>query len=206
LFINYKALKIYLIIQIITMFTSVLSKYSAVHTHLGTDKIASHSYGDVYNKLFSEYKDTAEKILEIGIDGGFAIKAYSEYFTNAHIYGIDIRDNIGADIKNKENIHLCFGDAKDSRIINAFPFEFDIIIEDASHIPDDQIQHFKDYSKYVKPGGIYIIEDVSEVEFTRVVDNLSTFATNNHFTLEIVDLRSIKNRFDDILLVFKKKC
>jgi predicted O-methyltransferase YrrM len=186
------------------MFSTILSKYSSVDTRFGTDKITSHSYGDIYNKLFSERKDSCKKILEIGISGGFGLKVYSEYFTNADIYGIDINDSIVADIKNNNNIHLCFGDAKDNLIINTFPYEYDIILEDASHDSVDQIQHFKDYSKFVKPGGIYIIEDVHQDAMNSVFSETSQYATQNGFTVELIDLRYIKNRFDDILIVFKK--
>jgi hypothetical protein len=186
------------------MFSTILSKYSSIDTRFGTDKITSHSYGDAYNNLFSERKDSCTKILEIGISGGFGLKAYSEYFTNADIYGLDIEDSIVADIKNNSNIHICIGDAKDNSIINTFPYEYDIIIEDASHIPADQIQHFKDYSQFVKPGGIYIIEDVNQNALNSVLNETSHHASQNGFTVELIDLRHIKNRFDDILIIFKK--
>jgi cephalosporin hydroxylase len=186
------------------MFSEVLTKYSNMYTHLGTDKIYTHSYGDVYDSLFLEFKDKTPTVLEIGIDGGYALKAYSEYFENSKIYGIDIRDNISADIKNNTNIQLCFGDAKDSKIINTFPYAYDIIIEDASHTLDDQIQHFKDYSKYVRKGGIYIIEDVHQDNYERVLKETREYAKNNNFTVKEYDLRNIKNRFDDILIVFRK--
>lgn len=187
------------------MFSEVLNKYNSIDTKKGTDKITSHSYNEIYDKLFSQYKDVVENILEIGIDGGYALQAYSEYFQNAHIYGIDIADNTQSFIKHNNNIHLCFGDAKDSSVINKFGKFYDIIIEDASHLPEDQIQHFKDYSKFVKPGGVYIIEDVNEKYLETVLNETSKYANNNEFQVQLVDLRHIKNRFDDILIIFKKK-
>lgn len=187
------------------MFSDILQKYSSVNTRYGTDKQISHSYEKIYNDLFSKYKDSCKAILEIGFDGGFSLQSYYEYFTNATVYGIDIEDNRHAVVKENKNLQICIGDAKQNDIIHHFSKEFDIIVEDASHLPEDQIQHFKDYSSFVKPGGIYIIEDIHEDHFKNVLFNTVMFANQHNFTYQVYDLRHIKNRFDDIMIVFFKK-
>lgn len=185
-------------------FCYLLDKYKSVDTSYGTDKNTSHSYGPVYDSLFIPYKDSATKILEIGFDSGASLQVYSEYFTNATIYGIDIRDNCMPKFKTNPRIEMYFGDATASESIQKFEGHFDCIVEDGSHTLEHQIQHFKDYQSKVKKGGIYIIEDVHEQNLTSLRNALEMYATEQGFTLEIMDLRYIKNRFDDILFVFRR--
>ena len=187
------------------MFSDTLKKYSAIDTRLGTDKITSHSYNTQYDTLFARYKNTCSKLLEIGFDGGLSLQSYYEYFTNAEIYGIDIADNRHPITRNNNKLNLYFGDATLPSTVNAFPYSFDIIVEDASHFPAHQIKHFIDYSKYVAPGGIYVIEDVHGNYINHVYTSLIDFATKEGFTCDVHDLRYLKGRYDDILIVFTKK-
>jgi len=182
----------------------ILNQYSAVNTHYGTDKTTSHSYGTVYNHLFGPYKH-ADSILEIGFDGGASLLAYADYFQNATIYGIDIENNLLDTVKTHPRIKTYIGDATFDTTIHHFSNTYDIIIEDASHMLHHQVQHFHDYHTFVKPGGIYIIEDVAEANKDALAEHLESFAKELGFTMYTFDLRSIKNRFDDILFVFQKK-
>jgi len=185
-------------------FVELANKYGTIDTGKGTDKNTSHSYGPIYESIFSPIKSTATTILEVGFDSGKSLQLYSEYFTNATIYGIDIRDNCLEDVKQIKNIHMVFGDAKSSSIINHFNKKYDVIIEDASHELEDQIRHFKDYSDFVLPNGYYIIEDVDGKNMNELKTALEPVAISKGFVFEILDLRSIKDRFDDILFVFKR--
>lgn len=188
------------------MFTSILKYYEAVDTTRGTDKNTSHSYGPVYDSLFLKYKDTTSNILEIGISGGHALLAYADYFEKGSIYGLDIEDNCNYKSKIHKRIKLQFGDAKSEQVIKNYEGkQFDIIIEDASHLPDDQIRHFMDFNQFVAPGGIYIIEDIEEKHIDYVSGVLKPYSERHGFECNILDLRTVKGRFDDILLVFKKK-
>jgi predicted O-methyltransferase YrrM len=186
------------------MFSDILKKYSAIDTRYGTDKMTSHSYEGVYNELFSNYTNKNINLLEIGFDGGFSLLAYYEYFKNGTIYGIDIQDNRTDEVKSNEKLNITIGDAKQQEIIDKHSIGFDIIIEDASHLLEDQIQHFKDYSKYVNSGGLYIIEDVNQMNYEKVLDETKNIAYSNGFRCQVYDLRHIKYRFDDILIVFFK--
>jgi hypothetical protein len=186
------------------LFTDILAKYSSYNTSYGTDKITTHSYGDVYNELFEKYKSSANNILEIGFDCGASLQSYSEYFENATIYGIDIVDNMNLTYKINPKIITLIGDATNEKSVNYFNKKFDIIVEDGSHITEHQIKHFMDFHTKVNQGGLYIIEDVDGNHMDRINNSLKTVAEENGFSLKIYDLRHIKNRFDDILFVFKK--
>jgi FkbM family methyltransferase len=182
----------------------ILQKYSAVNTHMGTDKITSHSYGTVYSNLFEMYRHT-NSILEVGFDGGASLLAYAEYFADAKIYGIDIEDNRLNPVKQHPRIQTFIGDATLESTVNHFSQTYDIIIEDASHTLNHQVQHFHDYAKFVRPGGLYIIEDVAEINKDSLEEHLASYAKQEGFDMYIYDLRPIKNRFDDILFIFQKK-
>lgn len=146
-----------------------------------------------------------KSLLEIGFDGGASLQAYADFFNEASIYGIDIEDNLLDYVKRNPKIKTYIADAKLPSTISHFGNSFDMIIEDASHFLDDQIQHFKDYADFVNPGGIYVIEDVNENNKDALEKALKESAKEKGFTLYIYDLRSIKNRFDDILFVFQKQ-
>ncbi len=183
---------------------TLFQKNSSIDTNNGTDKVTTHSYGAVYNVLFSSKKKDTMNILEIGISGGFSLLCYAEYFTNATIYGIDIVDSIKADVKKNPRIKIFIQDANDNSLIQTLP-RFDIIIEDASHQPQDQIAHFLQYSTRVNAGGVYIIEDVNSCNLELLINTLTPHATSNDFSLEVYDGRTKTNRGDDILLIFQKK-
>jgi len=73
-----------------------------------TDKNTTHSYLPLYQKLLIKKKETAKNVLEIGISDGGSIKLWSDFFTNANIYGIDIMNinNVSDEIKNEKKIIL----------------------------------------------------------------------------------------------------
>ena len=58
------------------------------------------------------------------------------------------------------------------------------------------------YSKFIKKGGMYIIEDVNENAINRVVNEILPYASE--FMYKVYDLRHIKNRFDDIIIIYTK--
>ncbi len=54
-----------------------------------TDKNTTHSYLLLYESLSKNKKETAQNILEIGIQNGGSIKLWRDYFLNVTIYGLD---------------------------------------------------------------------------------------------------------------------
>ena len=70
-----------------------------------TDKNTVHSYLPLYNNLLKSKKDTAKNVLEVGIFNGGSIKLWSDYFTNANVYGLDIMHihHVWDEIKTKNN-------------------------------------------------------------------------------------------------------
>ena len=57
----------------------------------GADKL-QNGYINVYEKIFSEYKDAEINFLEIGVYGGNSARLWNDYFTKANVYLCDIFD------------------------------------------------------------------------------------------------------------------
>ena len=68
-----------------------------------------HSYLPREHWLNSK-KDTAKHILEVGIHNGVSIKLWSDYFTNANVYSMDIMhiDNVSSDAYDIEFLNNIF--------------------------------------------------------------------------------------------------
>lgn len=174
-----------------------------------TDKNTTHSYLDLYQKLLESKKETAKNVLEIGIQTGGSIKLWHDFFTNAMIYGLDIMDvnNIWHEISNKENIKLYTStDAYNYDFFNnnilSKNIKFDFMLDDGPHSLESMIKFIHLYTKVMTDDGILIIEDVQswdwiEILKLQVPDNLKEY-------IKVYDLRSIKNRYDDIVFTIDK--
>ena len=105
-----------------------------------------HEYAKIYFSYLEKLKDKKLNILEIGIADGKSLKAWSDYFSNSTIIGIDIK-KIDKNKKglDKSNIEVYQGSQSDKKfiedIINKYK-KFDIIIDDGSHYPKDVINSF----------------------------------------------------------------
>jgi len=120
------------------------------------------SYLHIYEKYFLPKKEEKINILEIGVKGGHSLRVWKEYFPNAKICGLDLNPEC---VKHTEDrIEIFIGSQDDPTIINKILDkygEFDIIIDDGSHINDLIVKSFALLSSCVKKSGIYIIEDLN---------------------------------------------
>jgi len=127
----------------------------------GTDKSSLfHNYTKLYSLYFDEIRQESLKILEIGIDKGFSLKTWKEYFAKSEITGIDILD-----LKHfeEERVHVVQADQKDVEAlkkVNEQYGPFDIIIDDGSHHNEDMKASFECLFPLLKAGGIYVVEDL----------------------------------------------
>jgi hypothetical protein len=165
----------------------------------GGDKGTNHSYIEVYEKEMSKLKNIS--ILEIGVQFGHSIKMWQEYFENSWVGGIDINlNNLFFD--NLDNVFLCDGTDKGQVNKTLGNKKFDYIIDDASHTLKDQILSFDIFYSRLKKGGKYFIEDVANDEnLNKITEHISKRGIDS---VTVHDLRHIKNRFDDIMIVVAK--
>ena len=127
-----------------------------------SDKI-NHQYHKIYHSYFNSLKLKSLNILEIGVADGSSLKAWSEYFKNSKIIGIDIKDiNLKKKKLLKKNIFFHRGSQTDKSFLNDLKDKyqkFDIIIDDGSHYPKDVIFTFKELFNALHTDGLYFIED-----------------------------------------------
>lgn len=134
----------------------------------GSDKWGGRWYTPHYQKYFAPYRDQAVKILEIGIGGydapdagGESLRMWKHYFRRGLIYGMDIYPKPGV---AQSRVQVLQGDQGDERYLDSMAREvgpFDIVIDDGSHISRHIIASFNALFPHVKPGGIYVIEDLA---------------------------------------------
>lgn len=136
----------------------------------GSDK-AEHGYCDFYDSLFSARRDEPLRILELGVGGfqrphdpcfgGASLRTWRDYFPQASICGLDIYDKSGV---ADERIAVIQGSQTDAELLTNVSREhgpFNIIIDDASHIPGLTLESFRILFPLLAPSGIYVIEDLS---------------------------------------------
>jgi 23S rRNA U2552 (ribose-2'-O)-methylase RlmE/FtsJ len=160
------------------------------------DKGSTHSYIEWYAKLLEPYKNKCS-MMEIGLALGDSIKLWDEYFVNSRIIGVDI-SVIFEPKKYKNKVSIIEADATKPAFLEKIKNEkFDIIIDDGSHMEKDQIDTFNLLKGKMNKGGIYIIEDILALD-----SNRQRFEAL-HDNCEILDLRKVKGRFDDVLIIYR---
>ena len=130
-----------------------------------------HGYAPIYESYLEKWKNNHIRLLEIGIcmeytEGGHSIRMWHEYFPNAEIYGFDIVDMKKLE-KEMNRVKIYQGDqTKRNHFELMYSYfggkEFDFILEDGSHVHEHQMISFGHLFKYVKSGGYYILEDMTE--------------------------------------------
>ena len=144
---------------------------------------------ELYEVFFESFRNKKINILEIGVDNGDSLRLWSEYFTNANICGIDIKKKQFQ--INKVNI-LC-GDQSDELFLKSVVDKyrnFDIIIDDGSHVSKHIISSFNFLFKYLNKDGLYIIEDLQTSYITRYGGsrvNLKKSNTSMNFIKKLTD-------------------
>jgi len=165
-----------------------------------SDKGSNHAYEQFYPDIFEPYKDKSDlKILEVGVSIGYSLKMWAEIFPHAKIYGMDHNYSqlkLSEEEKKRFNF-LPEGSQTDPNIFKECPL-FDIIIDDASHIPSLTLDTWNILKNKLAPNGVYVIEDVDP-------NDQAWTTTEYKNTFQFVDIRHIKNKHDDILYVYYNK-
>jgi len=134
-----------------------------------TDKSSlNHHYLSLYELLFEKWRLKNINILEIGIQFGCSMKTWEEYFPYATVTGIDSIDN---NFQKTDRISLKIGEAYCKDTVNQLGVRFQIIIDDGSHFPYDQMMFVRLYLPLLTEDGLLIVEDVPTREIIAVLAN-----------------------------------
>ena len=174
--------------------------FARIGNHSGVDigcndKDGIHTYVDTYDKLFAPFQKGCS-FMEIGLALGDSIDLFDEYFENSEIVGVDI--SVVFTPKNyKNDVAIIEADATKANFLKTIEFKtFDIIIDDGSHMTQDQLDTFDLLKGKMNKGGIYVIEDLLALDIER------HRYMRMHKNVEIIDMRA-NGRFDNALVVIR---
>lgn len=127
-----------------------------------SDKKLMPSYVKNYEKYFFHLVNDKIKLLELGVFKGGSLKMWRDYFEKGAIVGLDMN---GIEQEDFNNIVFYQGLQDDKNLLDKIakenaPNGFDVIIDDCSHIgKHTRTSFWYLFDNYLKPGGIYVIED-----------------------------------------------
>ena len=81
--------------------------------------------------------------------------------------------------------------------------KYDIIIDDGPHTLQSMQICAQYYTSMLTDNGILVIEDVQDINWIPLI--LKFFPQEYQQYVQVVDLRHIKNRYDDILIILDKR-
>ena len=136
-------------------------------------------YFEIYDRHFSRFRGTDVHIVEIGIYSGGSLEMWRHYFgPRARIYGVDIQPACKA--YESESIKVFIGDQGDRAFWRQFRVQVpqvDIVIDDGGHQAEQQIVTCEELLPYMRPGGVYLCEDLHHAS-NRFAGYIYGFASN----------------------------
>lgn len=135
-----------------------MKRLTEIGTKYNTDKATGHGFTEFYDDYVVKYANP--NILEIGVYYGASLKMWEEYFGSPFIVGVDIEEK---SIYDNENIKTIVADQGDpTQLLRCVDIckEYQIIIDDGSHLISHQISTFATLFPYLASGGVYFLEDL----------------------------------------------
>jgi hypothetical protein len=139
-------------------------------------------YFEIYHRHLARFVGQRVDLLEIGIYSGGSLEMWCAYFgPNCQVYGVDIEE--ACRIYETEHVSVFIGDQADRSFWKSFKSRvegIDILIDDGGHSPEQQQVTLEEMLPFLRPGGVYICEDIHAKfnEFTAfaaaLVDHLNT--------------------------------
>lgn len=152
------------------------------------DKIKHPHFMLIYEAYFLPLKEKKLKILELGVKNGGSLRMWKRYFPNAKIFGVDNKKYCR---KSEENrIKIFIGNSINKEFLKNVVEEtgfLDIIIDDGAHRAGYPEAAFRSLFPFLKPGGIYVIEDLHVAYIERLLGGLNREGTSIEFLKKIVD-------------------
>ena len=125
----------------------------------GTDKITHHAYERFYANILAGF-DGLGQIMEIGYGTGESIGFWQKLYPDASLIVLDKHTAL---IGEGFEVLKCDQSCGDQllEIVNGVDNpDIGLIVDDGSHIPEHQMISFNILFEHLRPGGIYIIEDI----------------------------------------------
>jgi len=158
-----------------------------------------HFYADFYEESLQNHK--VENLLEIGIEDGGSLRAWSTLFPDANIFGADVNKNY---LFEELKIKTFYTDQLDENELNSLSEKlkdkkFDIIIDDGLHTFEANIKTFEALFPLLdSKSGIYFIEDI-------IFKDLKKYYLyfNNKYNIKIVECLNNNENYQNCLIQIK---
>lgn len=141
---------------------NLLTKLFEAHTGKYSDKWSS--YLEIYWQLFAPIRENDFDLLEIGIQNGGSLEIWAKLFPNSkNLIGFDVHPKCKDLTFADPRIKVFVEDAAESKagiLVRETSSNLGVVIDDGSHISRDIIRSFLIFFPQLKPGGIYVIEDL----------------------------------------------
>jgi hypothetical protein len=186
----------------------------------GSDKgLGWHNYTELYHDLLQAKRGEAVNVFELGLgtnninlpsnmgaDGkpGASVWGWAEYFPEGQIYGADIDREI---LFTGPRIKTYYCDQTNPAAISGLcsqlgDIEFDLIVDDGLHQYEANMTFLTNFIHKLKPGGIYIIEDLTGQSVQLFGENLKVLsATYPNIRFALTRLSHPSNDIDNNLLL-----
>jgi hypothetical protein len=152
------------------------------------------NYHRVYGKLLGPERYKIQNVLEVGIWTGLGLLTWANYFPNSMVEGVDKLFQWETKIKRlfeqdgSYRINLNWADTTNEEVLRKhFPQKkydtyFDVIFDDGNHFASGQMATLINCWQYLKPGGWYFIEDLTEKfePSNKLLEYIDTLAEEGH--------------------------
>lgn len=118
------------------------------------------NFADIYTRLLTPYINKDMTLVELGVSHGGSLQLWREFLGDkVNIHGLDVAEHC---LYSESQIKCMLVDqGKESdldKISSIGPI--DLFIDDGSHYSEHQIATFEKVFPQIKPGGMYVCEDV----------------------------------------------
>jgi hypothetical protein len=127
----------------------------------GTDKTSlAVDYLRHYERILRGIRNEAIQLLEIGIAEGASLRTWEKFLPHAAIIGVDIAEVCRSFAGGRVIVEV--GSQADPKFLSMLAIKYhpSVIVDDGSHQSADIFLTFEQLFPSLRPGGIYIIEDV----------------------------------------------
>ena len=135
---------------------SVLARMAKKHKANKLSPEEEHYLG-LYERYFEPRRSDELRLLEIGVQGGGSLRMWADYFPRAKVDGLDIKEK--CKVHGGGRIGVFIASQSNGAFLETLG-DYDIIIDDGSHMMGDQKTSFHHLWPHVISGGYYVIEDL----------------------------------------------
>lgn len=134
--------------------------FAKMESGFGKQFCKNEFYADIYEEWLTSFIDKDVTVVEIGTGRGGSLQVWKHFLgPKAKIYGIDHKGELF--YTEDQIIANYLADQFDIESLKKVPIDnIDIFIDDSSHNSQGQINTFEVFFPRMKPGGLYIVEDI----------------------------------------------